>query len=202
MRSTRPTLPRGSRQVATGFERSARKAPTDSRWSLRHGRDRDTLDEAQTRQQLIDPALHARGWTEELIRREETLGTVEIVDGRPRRATIGRTDYTLRIKVGENTQPVAVAALGAKSETKHPTYGLDQAKGSVARVGMTLGSGPTPERGVMRRIPAVVATRWGQMGPSFPPGWAPANPWPPPQVAGYRERVLCGSCRPRVRFGD
>ena len=87
------------------------------------------LDEAQTRSRLIDPALHARGWTEDLIRREETLGRVEIVDGRPRRATIGRTDYTLRIKVGENTQPVAVAVLEAKSEDKHPTYGLEQSKG-------------------------------------------------------------------------
>ena len=92
------------------------------------------LDEAQTRQQLIDPALHARGWTEDLIRREETLGTVEIVDGRPRRNTIGRTDYTLRIRVGEaaKTQPVAVAILEAKSEDKHPAYGLDQAKGYLA----------------------------------------------------------------------
>lgn len=90
------------------------------------------LDEAQTRSQLIDPALHARGWTEDLIRREETLGTVEILDGRPRRATIGRTDYTLRIRVGEGTQPVAVAVLEAKSEDKHPAYGLDQAKGYLA----------------------------------------------------------------------
>jgi type I restriction enzyme, R subunit len=87
------------------------------------------LDEAQTRIQLIDPALHARGWTEELIRREETLGTVEIVEGRPRRATIGRTDYTLRVKVTPGTQPVAVAVLEAKSEDKHPTYGLEQSKG-------------------------------------------------------------------------
>ena len=39
------------------------------------------LNEAETRVQLIDPAIHAQGWTEDLIRREETLGTVEIVDG-------------------------------------------------------------------------------------------------------------------------
>ncbi len=90
------------------------------------------LDEAQTRNRLIDPALHARGWTEELIKREETLGTVEIVDGRPRRATIGRTDYTLRVRVGEGTQPVAVAVLEAKSEAKPPTHGLEQSKGYLA----------------------------------------------------------------------
>jgi type I restriction enzyme R subunit len=37
------------------------------------------MDEATTRTALIDPTLHSRGWTEELIKREETLGTVEIV---------------------------------------------------------------------------------------------------------------------------
>ena len=90
------------------------------------------LDEAQTRVQLIDPALHARGWGEDLIRREETLGTVEIVDGRPRRATIGRTDYTLRVRITPDAQPVAVAVLEAKSEDKHPAYGLEQSKGYLA----------------------------------------------------------------------
>ncbi len=91
------------------------------------------LDEAQTRIQLIDPALHARGWTEDLVRREETLGTVEIDGGRPKRASHGRTDYTLRVRAHENAQPVSVAVLEAKSEDKHPTYGLDQAKGYLAR---------------------------------------------------------------------
>jgi type I restriction enzyme R subunit len=93
------------------------------------------LDEAETRVRLIDPALHARGWTEELIKREETLGTIEIVDGRPRRQTHGRTDYTLRVKVAPDSQPVAVAILEAKSEAKHPSYGLEQAReyGRVCR---------------------------------------------------------------------
>lgn len=34
------------------------------------------LTEADTRAKLIDPAIHARGWTEVLIRREETAGAV------------------------------------------------------------------------------------------------------------------------------
>jgi len=84
--------------------------------------------EAETRRDLIDPALHARGWTEDLIRREETLGTVEIVDGLPRRQAHGRTDYTLRVRIAADAQPVAVAILEAKPEAKHPEYGLDQAK--------------------------------------------------------------------------
>ena len=53
------------------------------------------LNEADTRAKLIDPSLHSRGWTEDFIRREETKGAIEIVNGVPRRVT-GRTDYTLR----------------------------------------------------------------------------------------------------------
>jgi type I site-specific restriction endonuclease len=30
-----------------------------------------SLSESDTRSKLIDPALHAAGWTEDLIRREE-----------------------------------------------------------------------------------------------------------------------------------
>jgi type I restriction enzyme, R subunit len=70
------------------------------------GRTGAFLDEAQTRSQLIDPALHARGWTEDLIRREETDGTVEIIEGRPRKSKVRRTDYTLRVKVAGGAQPV------------------------------------------------------------------------------------------------
>jgi hypothetical protein len=67
-----------------------------------------------SRAKLIVPALHRRGWTEYPIKREETAG--------------GRTDYTLRMKVNPDTQPVAVAILEAKAEHLPPTAGLEQAK--------------------------------------------------------------------------
>jgi type I restriction enzyme R subunit len=86
------------------------------------------LSEADTRAKLIDPALHARGWTEDLIRREETAGAVEIIDGRPHKRSQGRTDYTLRIKVTSEAQPVAVALIEAKAENLPATHGLEQAK--------------------------------------------------------------------------
>ncbi len=35
------------------------------------------LSESDTRYKLIDPAIHARGWTEDLIRREETAGAIQ-----------------------------------------------------------------------------------------------------------------------------
>lgn len=88
--------------------------------------------EADTRAKLIDPAIRERGWTEEMIRRETTLGAVEIVAGRPRRRARGRTDYTLRLRVNREAQPVAVALIEAKKEALPPGHGLDQAKGYLA----------------------------------------------------------------------
>jgi hypothetical protein len=84
--------------------------------------------EADTRAKLIDPALHSRGWTEDLIRREETAGAVDVLDGRARRRGRGRTDYTLRVKIAAESQPVAVALIEAKAEHLPPGHGLEQAK--------------------------------------------------------------------------
>lgn len=86
------------------------------------------LGESDTRAKLIDPALHSRGWTEDLLRREETAGAIEVFKGKPRKRSKGRTDYTLRILVNPNTQPVAVALIEAKAESLPPTHGLEQGK--------------------------------------------------------------------------
>src|SRR5712691_381187 len=86
------------------------------------------FNESDTRAKLIDPAIHTRGWTEDLIRREETAGTIEIIDGKARKSAKGRVDYALRIKVTLDTQPVAVAIIEAKAEGLPPTHGLEQAK--------------------------------------------------------------------------
>jgi type I restriction enzyme R subunit len=85
------------------------------------------LSEADTRAKLLDPALHARGWTEDLIRREETAGAIELTGaGATRRR--GRTDYVLRVRVNPNTQPVALALIEAKAEHLPPDHGLEQGK--------------------------------------------------------------------------
>jgi len=91
-----------------------------------------SLSEADTRAKLIDPALHRRGWTEDLIRREETAGAIEVFDGRARRRPRGRIDYVLRVKVNADTQPVALALVEAKREGLPPGHGLTQAKGYAA----------------------------------------------------------------------
>ena len=87
------------------------------------------FNEADTRAKLIDPSLHRRGWTEDLIRREETAGTVDIISGKPRRRSRGKIDYVLRVKVNVDTQPVALALIEAKKESLPAGHGLDQAKG-------------------------------------------------------------------------
>ena len=86
------------------------------------------LSESDTRAKLIDPGLHTRGWTEDLIRREETAGAIQVIDGKPRKQAKGRVDYVLRIKVNPETQPVAVALIEAKAERLPPAHGLEQAK--------------------------------------------------------------------------
>lgn len=91
-----------------------------------------SLSESDTRAKLIDPALHARGWTEDLIRREETAGAIEIIQGKPRKRARGRVDYTLRIKVNAEAQAVAVALIEAKAEGLPPNHGLEQAKAYAA----------------------------------------------------------------------
>jgi type I restriction enzyme, R subunit len=48
------------------------------------------FSEADTRAKLIDPAIHKCGWTEDLIRREETAGTIEIINGKARQRSRGR----------------------------------------------------------------------------------------------------------------
>ncbi len=89
-----------------------------------------TLSEADTKAKLIDPALHDRGWSEDLIRREESAGAVYVVAGQPRRRAEGRVDYTLRLPVRGAAEPlVAVALIEAKAERYPPAHGLEQVKG-------------------------------------------------------------------------
>jgi type I restriction enzyme R subunit len=86
------------------------------------------MSEADTRSKMIDPAIHARGWTEDLIRREETAGAIQMIGGKPRRQARGRVDYTLRVKINPDAQPVAVALIEAKAAHLPPNHGLEQAK--------------------------------------------------------------------------
>ncbi len=85
------------------------------------------LNEADTRAKLIDPALHKIGWSEDLIRREITAGTIEIINGKTKRKK-GRTDYLLCLPVKERENPLSIGILEAKNEGENATLGLGQAK--------------------------------------------------------------------------
>ncbi|MEW6455882.1 MAG: DEAD/DEAH box helicase family protein [Acidobacteriota bacterium] len=87
-----------------------------------------TLSEADTKAKLVDPVLHKKGWTEDLIRREETAPGIDIIDGKPRRKSQGRMDYLLRTRVNINSQPIAVGLIEAKKSNEPPDRGLEQAK--------------------------------------------------------------------------
>jgi len=88
-----------------------------------------SYNEADTRAKLIDPKIHACGWTEDHIKREVSAGSIEIIAGKAKRRAKGRVDYTLRVKINATAQPVTVAIIEAKAERLQPGHGLEQAKG-------------------------------------------------------------------------
>jgi type I restriction enzyme R subunit len=100
-------------------------------------------NEDKTRVELIDPALHARGWSEDLIRREKTPGGTDIVGGR-RRKRRGRTDYLLCIPVEEGRPALPVALIEAKAEDKLPALGIQQARNYQKRF-FAYGQGRGPQ---------------------------------------------------------
>ena len=84
-------------------------------------------NEAQTRYELVDPALRLRGWNETNVKVEVTYGAIITIDGKAHQRQ-GRTDYLLRIEVTKDTQPIALALIEAKAEDKSPGFGLEQGK--------------------------------------------------------------------------
>lgn len=83
-------------------------------------------NEAQTRRDLIDPAIFDRGWTNDLIKVEITPGGTDIVNGKPVRRK-GRSDYLLCLPSPKGGVPMPVAILEAKKEGSHASLGLHQA---------------------------------------------------------------------------
>lgn len=87
------------------------------------------LNEAETRYELIDPALRAKGYKRPYVKLE-TKAPVEPVGFKGRRRPgHGRIDYLLCVDVPGGTAPLPVGILEAKSEDKDPLEGMQQAKG-------------------------------------------------------------------------
>ena len=86
-------------------------------------------NEAQTRFELIDPAIEMRGWRRSEISIEvKTDPQIDIVDGKPCRRPAGRTDYILRRPITDGTEPIPLAIIEAKREGLPPEHGLQQGK--------------------------------------------------------------------------
>jgi type I restriction enzyme R subunit len=84
-------------------------------------------NEELTRRELLNPKIHARGWTEDLIRVERTVGHVEIIAGHPRKGK-GRVDYLLCLPAELGKSPLSIGILEAKKETELPALGIQQAQ--------------------------------------------------------------------------
>jgi type I restriction enzyme R subunit len=92
-----------------------------------------SMNEADTRYHLIDPALRAKGYVSRDQVTLETILTPAPVEpsgskGRRRKGP-GRTDYLLCVQVGGMPRPLPVAVLEAKKEGDDPLRGMQQAKG-------------------------------------------------------------------------
>jgi type I restriction enzyme R subunit len=86
-------------------------------------------NEAQTRFELIDPALETRGWNRGTdIRIEVTAAQIDIVDDKPVRRPNGRTDYLLRRPLTSGGEFIPLAIIEAKAEKYLPEHGLQQGK--------------------------------------------------------------------------
>lgn len=98
-----------------------------------------SLNEADTRAQLIDPKLNMAGWTRTQITREHfyrpdwayTAGRIVLRAGRAERLPPKRVDYVLRY-----TDSFPIAVVEAKEEGKPAIAGLDQAKDYARDLGI------------------------------------------------------------------
>lgn len=98
-----------------------------------------TRNEADTRADLIDPLLRAKGWHSDLVRRELRPARVEIIRSRGRRVQPqGRVDYLLQVRLNAITAPVPVAIIEAKAEHLPPSHGLEQAIGYAQQHNVSL----------------------------------------------------------------
>jgi len=98
-----------------------------------------SLNEADTRAQLIDPKLNIAGWTRTQVTREHfyrldweyTTGRIILRAGKAERMPPKRVDYILR-----HTDKLSIAVVEAKDKGKPAISGLDQAKGYARDLGI------------------------------------------------------------------
>ena len=91
---------------------------------------RENYSEDDTRAKRITPALIHAGWDEAMIRRAVPVGKGAVEMGPnniPQRGRGGVADYLLSVIVREKAEPVPVAVVEAKKDSKSPNLGMPQA---------------------------------------------------------------------------
>ena len=86
-------------------------------------------NELETRYELIDPVLRAKGYRMPYIRLETPAPVEPIGPKGRRRKGPGRTDYLLCVETPSGPAPLPIAILEAKKEDEDPLKGMQQAKG-------------------------------------------------------------------------
>ena len=125
------------------------------------------MNEAETRAELIDPALKAAGWgvvDGSRIRREHSISPGRI-EGRGRRGMPRKADYVLEYR---NTK---LAVIEAKADTEEVSEGVGQAKDYAGKLALLHGKGLLFQP--FRQSPALkhsqIATLRGRLGYSTGP---------------------------------
>ena len=72
-------------------------------------------NEDTTHRELINPRIRERGWIDDFIRVERTVGQVDILADRPRRGK-RRVDYPPCLPAEAGKSPLPIAILEAKNE--------------------------------------------------------------------------------------
>lgn len=88
-----------------------------------------SLNEAETRFELIDPILREKGYRMPYIKLETKAPVEPIGPKGRRRPGPGRTDYLLCVETSQGPAPLPVGILEAKKEAEDPLKGMQQAKG-------------------------------------------------------------------------
>ena len=91
------------------------------------------LSEADTRVKLIDPMLHACGWTEDMIIREKPITRGRIINDGGDRLPPLKPDYILYYP---DKNGIAIAVVEAKAEDRSHLDGVQQAKEYMRRLGV------------------------------------------------------------------
>jgi len=91
------------------------------------------LNEADTRIKLIDPKLHASGWTERMIEREKAITRGMIINDSGDRLPTRKPDYILYYP---DKSGIPLAVIEAEAEGKSHLAGMQQAKEYMERLGV------------------------------------------------------------------